>query len=275
MYLKPTNLYFEAKRRFEELKKLKQKLEYNIEKYPPGTIHVIKTNKRAQYYLRYDSSDKSGEYISKQETEKIGKYMQKKYDIKILKLINSEILNLEKFLNKDNFVHIHKIQNMYSNYSPEIKKYITPYDVSDDDFVREWTAQDYEKKIIGKGVPILISDKGDHVRSKSELNIANKLFKMNIPYKYECPLLLSDGRFIYPDFTILDVTNRKEVYWEHRGMMDDKEYAKHAVVRIREYEKEGIYLGESLIITEETMYNPLGTNEIEDIIEHYLGNSRM
>ncbi len=58
------------------------------------------------------------------------------------------------------------------------------------------------------------TEKGELVRSKSEMNIANALFRTEIPYKYECPLTLNDGRVIYPDFTVLDVYNRRLVCWE-------------------------------------------------------------
>jgi hypothetical protein len=39
---------------------------------------------------------------------------------------------------------------------------------------------------------------------------------------------------------------------------------------VKEYEKNGIFLGGSLIITEETLRQPLGTDEIKNVIHHYL-----
>ena len=90
-----------------------------------------------------------------------------------------------------------------------------------------------------------------------------------IPYKYECPKALLNGKEIYPDFTVLNVKARKEIYWEHRGMMDDREYAKQAVFKLKSLMKNGIILGDNLIITEETTANPLGTNEIETIINRF------
>ena len=52
-------------------------------------------------------------------------------------------------------------------------------------------------------------------------------------------------------------------------MMDDKEYAKSSVLRLKALMKEDIFIGEKLIITEETLTNPLGTNEIDAIIKKY------
>lgn len=55
-------------------------------------------------------------------------------------------------------------------------------------------------------------------------------------------------------------------------MMDDPEYATHTVFRMKSYMNNGIVLGKNLIITEETSMNPLGTNEINTIIETFLCN---
>lgn len=54
-------------------------------------------------------------------------------------------------------------------------------------------------------------------------------------------------------------------------MMDDRMYLKHAIQRVKEYEKSGIFVGDNLLLTEETSTLPLGTNEIEDIIRHFFG----
>ena len=52
--------------------------------------------------------------------------------------------------------------------------------------------------------------------------------------------------------------------------MDDAEYARHSVFKLKSYMKNGIIVGENLIITEETSLNPLGTDEIDAIIQQFL-----
>ena len=52
-------------------------------------------------------------------------------------------------------------------------------------------------------------------------------------------------------------------------MMDDKEYAKNSVQRLKTMMGDGIFVGEKLIITEETSTSPLGTNEINAIIKKF------
>lgn len=265
-----TDLYFKAKRRYDELLQIKNSKEMTLEKMPPGKIHVSKTPHGVQYYLRQDSTDKTGKYIPKSETSTIKQYLQKAYDEKILRLVSQEIQSLKRLLgNSENSVN--KIQRAYSNFPQEVKNYITPIDVSDEDFIRSWLSIPYKGKAISEYLPILETNRKERVRSKSELNIANALAEQDIPYKYECPLQLSNGMIIYPDFTVLDVKRRKVWYWEHRGMMDDKDYARNAVLKMKSYLQCGICLGKELIISEETSTNPLGTNEINEIIKKYFG----
>jgi len=199
----------------------------------------------------------------------IKRYLQKSYDEKILKLVTAEIESLKKLLAKSGNV-ISKVRKVYSESPAEVKELIIPIDMSDEDYALNWQNAPYEGKPLPDYLPFLETKRKERVRSKSELNIANALADKGIPYKYECPLQLSSGATIYPDFTVLDVKRRRVLYWEHRGMMDDKEYAKNSVQRIKTLMKEGLFIGDDLIITEETSTNPLGTNEIDAIIKKFL-----
>lgn len=263
-----TDLYLEAKRRYDELLLVKDSKEAALEKGLPGKIHVSKTSHGIQYYLRNNSSEKGGRYIHKSEISVIRQYLQKAYDEKILKLVTTEIQSLKYLLSKSERT-VNNIQKAYSASHAEVKKLIIPIDVSDDDYAQSWLDEPYERKVIPDYLPFLETERKERVRSKSELNIANALAAKGIPYKYECPLQLGSGAIIYPDFTVLDVKRRRVLYWEHRGMMDDKEYAKNSVQRIKALMKEDIFIGEKLIITEETSTNPLGTIEIDAVIKKY------
>jgi hypothetical protein len=68
------------------------------------------------------------------------------------------------------------------------------------------------------------TERGDLVRSKSELVIADKLFMRGIDYSYEQPLVLVNGRIRHPDFTITDHARGVTFYWEHLGLLDDPGY---------------------------------------------------
>lgn len=266
--LRQTNLYEEARRRYEELLQIKQVKEMAIAKAPPERVHIIKSNHSSQFYLRCSKKETNGVYVPKAELARIRIFLQKNYDEKVLKLIKQELPILESFLKKSNDFS-NRIQKSYSNLPTEAKTFIHPLDMSDDDFINSWQSMPYEGKALPDYVPFYETNRKEMVRSKSELNIANALAEHGIPYKYECPLQLINGVTIYPDFTVLSVRGRREIYWEHRGMMDDKEYAKGSVQRMKMLMQNGIFLGQNLVITEETSTNPLGTNEINAVIENY------
>lgn len=68
------------------------------------------------------------------------------------------------------------------------------------------------------------TSRGEFVRSKSELAIAEKLHGMGIDYVYEQPMVLA-GKTRWPDFTIADDESGVTYYWEHLGMLSDPQYA--------------------------------------------------
>ena len=270
--LRNTSLYVEAERRYKELTECKLETERELQKAPSGIIHVVKSGNRIQFYLRANKSDRGGKYIHKSETNTIKTLIQKAYQEKVMKLLKIEAKNLELLLKKsDNITE--KMKCLYSDLPVQIKCYINPVDMSDEDFAARWQSIPYVGKEIPDYVPVYETTNGERVRSKSELTIANMLAERGIPYKYECPKTLMNGKVFYPDFTVLDVKARKEIYWEHRGMMDDRDYARQAVFKLKSLMKNGIILGDNLIMTEETSTNPLGTDEIESIIiNHFKGN---
>ena len=107
---------------------------------------------------------------------------------------------------------------------------------------------------------------GLRVRSKSELIITEMLDEEGIPYCYEKPLKLG-GKTVHPDFTLLNITERKEVYWEHFGMMDDLEYRNNAFLKMREYENNGMYQFDSVVWTFETYKYPINTKTVRSMVK--------
>ena len=117
---------------------------------------------------------------------------------------------------------------------------------------------------------VILTQKGERVRSKSEKILADYFYQNGIPYKYEMPLYLKGFGVIYPDFTFLSRRTKKEIYWEHNGRMDDPIYARNAVRKIQAYEECGIYPGEDLILTYETERTILNERIVKSLVEKYL-----
>ncbi len=86
---------------------------------------------------------------------------------------------------------------------------------------------------------IHITTRGEAVRSKSEVIIANMLHAKGLPYHYEAPLVI-DGVTKYPDFTIEDDDTGITYYWEHCGMLHDPGYRKRWEEKKQWYAEHGI-----------------------------------
>ena len=61
------------------------------------------------------------------------------------------------------------------------------------------------------------------------------LDRYNVPYLYEFPIELAGIGIVHPDFRILNVRRRKEIIWEHFGMMDDRDYRDDKMIEIEKY----------------------------------------
>ena len=86
--------------------------------------------------------------------------------------------------------------------------------------------------------------RGEMVRSKSEVIIADHLANNDVEYGYEQPLTIK-GITKYPDFTIEDMESGLMFYWEHCGMLHVPSY------RHRWEQKLGWYRAHSIIPWEE------------------------
>ena len=84
---------------------------------------------------------------------------------------------------------------------------------------------DGSKRFLEDGL-IHRTKRGDLVRSKSEVIIANEMLAQGIDrYEYESSVKLSNGETRYPDFTIVDDDTGETFYWEHLGLLHNPDYA--------------------------------------------------
>lgn len=258
----------------EVLGKRKKELEIVLEQSiqglqnaPEGALHTIEKNSGSsfQYYIRKASGKET--YIRKNNMDLVTRLASKKYLTKTKNSALEELKDINKYLEKcsdDNIV------KAYESLHKGEQILIEPFVVDDATYREQWESIEYQGLKFSDDLPIYHTDKGERVRSKSEILIANMLKKYNIPYRYEFPLRLENGLTVHPDFTILDVRKRKNLYWEHLGMMDDLEYIRNATRKIDSYEDSGLFPGRDLILSHETLKNPLTPKAIEGIIRAYI-----
>ena len=107
--------------------------------------------------------------------------------------------------------------------------------------------------------------RGDMVRSKSEVLIADYLFDHGISYRYECALEVM-GKNIYPDFTILHPVTNELIFLEHFGKIDDPKYVQGLLERLDRFTEAGIILGRRLFLTWESPDYPLTPQRIDTVM---------
>ena len=258
---------------YDELLRYEKKIKHELEiikgeknKYPKGKLRVSVNHGNPQYYRVLEDKKHGETYLSKKkEMNTIRKLAQKEYSLKLIKGMEKSIKVIERAK-----IAYEKVEwlNVYLGLSEERKKLVVPNKL-DGDYVKEWQNATYQGKKFQDDDPEIYTEKGERVRSKSEKMIADKMNLMGIPYKYECPLRLASGIYVYPDFIILNVPKRKEYFLEHLGMMDNPEYSQKAVKKINTYMKNEIYPGEKLLLSYETSQSPIDMIAVSLILEKY------
>lgn len=253
--------------REKQLLQLKKEKETALVAAPEGSLRVCSSGNRTQYYHRKDPKDFNGIYIRGNEIPIARDLAQKDYDKKVLQAAEKELSAIRKYLSNYPKVNAEQI---YEKLHEKRQELIEPIRESEEQYIRKWESVKYQGKGFNEEMPEFYTAKGERVRSKSELIIANLLNGEGIPYRYEYPIHLKGMGKIYPDFTVLNVRMRKEMYLEHLGMMDDPSYAERALQKIATYEQNGIFTGEKLILTYETRKKPINQKQILLMIRHYL-----
>lgn len=262
---------FEMKETLEEkvkeLDSLIIKAEKSLKKAPAGTLVLSRSNGVVQYYHKTESKEKKGKYISAKNRKLAVALAQKDYALRFLKAIKEQknrICKAMKLLSDMN------LTKAYSELSEVRKKLVKPHILTDDQYVEEWMNVQYTGKEFSDDTPILVTERGERVRSKSEKILADKFFSLGIPYRYEYPVKLKGYGAVYPDFTLLNIRTRKEFYFEHFGMMDNPEYCKKAIQKIDNYTRNGMHMGKNLLVTFETLQNPLDMKMVEQMLKEFI-----
>jgi len=134
--------------------------------------------------------------------------------------------------------------------------------------LNQWASESYDHCTLHPERLVHETASGHMVRSKSEAMIAMLLYQKKIPFRYECALSLKNI-VIYPDFTIRHPDTGKYFYWEHLGLMDDPDYNRNACSKIQLYAANNIIPTIQLILTAETLAQPLTYNTVQHTIQQY------
>ena len=241
-----------------------RQIESLIKKMPKEDMRCAKNGKNYKWFCMKEGGATT--YIPKSNRRYAEKLAQKKYyenryeelshQVKALKYYERQMREVE---GKAENLFKHEewgklLESMHSVKREDLKMWMDEKDEG---------GAGHPENLIHKG------SQGKYLRSKSEVIIDMMLYKYGIPFRYEDKLLLDNGIYIYPDFTVRHPITGKRIYWEHFGMMDDREYRNGACKKIRLYCDNGIIPSINLITTFETADHPLDVDRVEKIIKEF------
>lgn len=287
-----SNIIRDAKAKIVKLEKMIKEIDDFLSDAPEGCLKWQHRRNKTYYYQQYkensDVDDKCKE-IQAEETNGSSAKWSRKY-------ITNENISLAKALAKKHYYtslkrviqkQLNALRHFEKNYSDkeldaiyeelcdERKMLVESIEPTLKERVKLWNEEEYEKN---KSFPENLryeTEQGDMVRSKSEVIIANLLYrnKTDIIYKYEKPLeVIENGRkkTIYPDFTIMNVHTGKVTYWEHAGIMDDAFYANEFVKKMNLYITNGLMPGKDVVVTFESQGNPLDIRVVKRLVKEII-----
>lgn len=235
---------------------------------PSGHLRIEqkKGGRKIQYYHCKPKANPRGIYIPVSQAGQAKRLAQKDYDTKLIKILQSQITALEKLIK----VYEKKVAELYTKLCPARQRLIEPVTLTDAQYIEEWNKVTWPTSSFAAENLQFTTARGEQVRSKSEVIIADTLARYKIAYRYEYPLQLKNERIYHPDLLCLNVRTRKEYFWEHFGMMDDPTYAEKAVSKLKVFSENNIQVGRNLIVTMETKDCPLSPRQVESLIKDFL-----
>ena len=255
-------------KQIEELDVLIRKTEgetRKLEKLPEGRLRVSSHRGVPQYYLK--EAGKKECFVKAKDREKVRAYAQKSYNLRILGELRSRKALLEECLRR---YRPDDIGNVYQSMCSGRKQLVNPIEPTDEMFIAEWLKRYEGGKNTFPEERIFPTEAGEMVRSKSEKILADYFFRAGIVYRYEPQVIFDDGKTVYPDFAVLNLRLRKTFYWEHLGIVSDDDYASKNFRKIELYEKNGILLGDRLIVSMESRGMSLDVGLIKKKVEEFL-----
>ncbi len=236
-----------------------EKLESRVRKMPEGTLAVSKTATRLLYYC-INGNERT--YLGKDKQKLRILLAQKEYCLACIsdfaKIRDIMLGVLQKLENISKHGALSKMKEQKKKLVPSLKV----FDAADD----IWRTTN--TKHVDKNTHPYETDKGDWVRSKAEVIIANMLFSLGVPYIYEYSLNIR-GYHYEPDFYILNCITGNIVIWEHLGLMSDVNYVNRNADKIMNYLSAGFIYGKSLIFTMESDVCKMRTDVIRKMINDY------
>ena len=255
-------LYERIKNEYDTIANHISSIEKELETLPLGKLICCHDHKKAKWY---QSDGKCKVYLPKSKRPLAEQLAKKKYLSLLLEDLKKEQTALSFYLKHHSSISkSEKLLTESEEYQQLLFSCFTPLSQG----LASWMNAPYDRNTNHPESLIYRGITNNFLRSKSEVLIDMLLRTHNIPFRYECALLLGNST-IYPDFTIRHPHTGAFYYWEHFGMMDNPSYVRCTTSKLNQYALQGITPGIQLITTYETKSKPLDPDIVEKYISYY------
>lgn len=234
-----------------QLQEARARYGFELEEMPDGKLVHVKAADGERYYVEVRDGERAVRRGITRRPELVATYARKEYLRKALDIIDHDVRTLERAVRRykrfDPEEVVGSLSSAYRDlpldafYHPLVDMVALSLDATDEQRIAshaQWGAQELEPSGYLSEGRTLRTSRGERMRSKAEVLIAETLYSYGIPFRYEQELQVGHMTF-HPDFTF-EGAGGKEFYLEFCGMMDNPAYVESHKRKRSAYEAAGI-----------------------------------
>lgn len=260
--------YNEIERIWKELNERRDDLNEELAGLPDGEFYSCVHDGLRCYYERFPQTGNMKKEKRKgvgRDEERLMKLVRKVYVKKAVRNVEKDIDLVGRIMKQYHAVDENSLMSDFLEKYPELSGGVYYGGIDPQKWASEFKGEsDYHKENLKS-----VAADGGKRRSLGELIIGARLDHYGIPYRYE------DGTGIpglpfEPDFRIIRPRDSKMIYWEHLGMVNDKEYMNYNKYKFEIYEEYGIVPWDNLIVSYSQEDHGINEKLIDSLIRGWL-----
>lgn len=241
-----------------QLQEARTRYEFELEGMPDGKLVHVKAADGERYYVEVRDGERPSRRGITRRPDLVATFARKEYLRKALAVIDHDVRTLERAVRRykrfDPEEVVGSLSSAYRDlpldafYHPLVDTVALSLDATDEQRIASHAAWGAEAPGPSDYLPegrTLRTSRGERMRSKAEVLIAETLYSYGIPFRYEQELEAGGATF-HPDFTF-EGAGGKEFYLEFCGMMDDPAYVEGHKRKRSAYEAAGIAEWDNII----------------------------
>lgn len=225
--------------------------EFELSEMPEGKLVHVKSPEGERYYVDVRDGERTTRRGITRQPDLVAALARKEYLRKSLPIIEHDMRTLERAVQRYRPFEPEEVVKSLSTayrdlpldafYDPLVDTVALSLDATDEQRIAshaKWGADaPASNDYLSEGRSLRTS-RGERMRSKAEVLIAETLYSYGIPFRYEQELSVGDLTF-HPDFTF-EGAGGKPFYLEFCGMMDNPAYVESHKRKRAAYELAGI-----------------------------------